>query len=500
MFVERGYEHLQAGMAAGRGVVMVLPHVGSWEWGGAFLAAEGYPMTSVAERIEPPELFDWFVEQRQAMGLTIVPLGQESGGTVLRTLREGGLVGLLCDRDIVGNGIEVEFFGETTTFPAGPATLALRTGATLVAAAVYSGPGRYHTARHLRPVRHRPDRALRQDVARITQEIARGVRAAHPAGPRAVAHVPAELAERPAGGPSRARRAGGPLRRARRRRRPRLAGDRSGERSRCSGDGLPVQPVAARRRAGAGGGAGPAALPGRRRPRRRRRRPRRRSPASVRSTGRRSASGARGRSGRTARSRRSRSRRERRRGPRLRPGLRRRRRPSPRAAGAGGRLRLSRARHRCRWSARTTGPATVGSTARWARSPGGPTGDWPPAVRCPTPPATPSAPRPGGLRGALQRRRRRAVRRPPPWPTDGPTVLFLGRHEPRKGLGVLLDAFAGVPDPAVLWVAGDGPATGELRRRHPPSGRVHWLGRLNDAEVASRLAGADVLCAPSLGR
>jgi phosphatidylinositol alpha-mannosyltransferase len=87
----------------------------------------------------------------------------------------------------------------------------------------------------------------------------------------------------------------------------------------------------------------------------------------------------------------------------------------------------------------------------------------------------------------------------PPWPTDGPTVLFLGRHEPRKGLGVLLDAFAGVPDPAVLWVAGDGPATGELRRRHPPSGRVHWLGRLNDAEVASRLAGADVLCAPSLG-
>ncbi len=174
MFVEQGYEHLQEAMAAGRGVVLVLPHVGSWEWGGMFLAAEGYPMTSVAERIEPPALFDWFVTQREAMGLTIVPLGQESGGAVLRTLRNGGLVGLLCDRDIVGNGVEVTFFGEVTTFPAGPATLALRTGATLLAAAVYSGPGRSHTGVISPPFdTTRSGGGLRRDVARITQDIAR---------------------------------------------------------------------------------------------------------------------------------------------------------------------------------------------------------------------------------------------------------------------------------------------------------------------------------------
>jgi len=173
MVVESGYQHLQEAMAAGRGVVMVLPHVGSWEWGGMFLAAEGYPMTSVAERVEPPALYDWFVSQREEMGLTIVPLGQASGGTVLKTLRDGGLVGLLCDRDIVGNGVEVTFFGEMTTFPAGPATLALRTGAALVAAAVYSGPGRSHTA-VIGPL-FDTTRAggLRQDVARITQDIAR---------------------------------------------------------------------------------------------------------------------------------------------------------------------------------------------------------------------------------------------------------------------------------------------------------------------------------------
>jgi len=85
----------------------------------------------------------------------------------------------------------------------------------------------------------------------------------------------------------------------------------------------------------------------------------------------------------------------------------------------------------------------------------------------------------------------------PPFPTDRPTVLFLGRHEERKGLGVLLEAFDKVPDPAVLWVSGDGPETADLRRRHPPSERLRWLGVLDDDEVASRLAGADVLCAPS---
>ena len=126
----------------------------------------------MAERIEPPELFDYFVEQRAAMGLTIVPLDGTSGGTLLATLRAGGLVGLLCDRDIEGNGIEVEFFGERTTMPAGPATLALRTGATLctgrstAARAGTTGPS--SSRRSTPPAQG----SLRADVARLTQEIA----------------------------------------------------------------------------------------------------------------------------------------------------------------------------------------------------------------------------------------------------------------------------------------------------------------------------------------
>jgi len=85
-----------------------------------------------------------------------------------------------------------------------------------------------------------------------------------------------------------------------------------------------------------------------------------------------------------------------------------------------------------------------------------------------------------------------------PTPSDRPTVLFLGRHEARKGLGDLLDAFALLDRPAVLWVAGDGPTSEVQRRRHPESDRVRWLGTLTDDEVAQRAAGADVLCAPSL--
>jgi phosphatidylinositol alpha-mannosyltransferase len=86
----------------------------------------------------------------------------------------------------------------------------------------------------------------------------------------------------------------------------------------------------------------------------------------------------------------------------------------------------------------------------------------------------------------------------PPWPTDGPTVLFIGRHEPRKGLEVLLDALAYLPAAARLWVAGEGPDTAELRSR-VDDGRVEWLGRIDDGERDRRLRGADVFCAPSLG-
>lgn len=83
-----------------------------------------------------------------------------------------------------------------------------------------------------------------------------------------------------------------------------------------------------------------------------------------------------------------------------------------------------------------------------------------------------------------------------PSPSVRPAVVFVGRHEPRKGLGVLLDAHAGLERDAVLWVVGEGPQTAALRGRRVPG--VEWLGAVSDDEKARRLRGATVACFPSI--
>ena len=83
-----------------------------------------------------------------------------------------------------------------------------------------------------------------------------------------------------------------------------------------------------------------------------------------------------------------------------------------------------------------------------------------------------------------------------PTPSEMPAVFFIGRHEPRKGLSVLLDAWRDLDRDAVLWVASTGPQTKELRKRNVA--RVEWLGGISDRELEQRMRGASVFCAPSL--
>jgi phosphatidylinositol alpha-mannosyltransferase len=80
---------------------------------------------------------------------------------------------------------------------------------------------------------------------------------------------------------------------------------------------------------------------------------------------------------------------------------------------------------------------------------------------------------------------------------DRPTVLFLGRHEERKGLAVLLDALDRLPADARVWVGGVGPQTDDLRERVRDE-RIEWLGRIDDDEKMARLRAADVFVAPSI--
>jgi lauroyl/myristoyl acyltransferase len=168
-----GYEHIEDAIAGELGPIAVLPHLGSWEWCAYWLArVKGITVTAVVERLEPPALFDWFRDLRRRMGMEVVPLGPEAARAVTRGLREHHIVALLSDRDIAGGGIAVEFFGETTTLPAGPATLALRTGAPLIPVGVYDrGEGGHHAV--VQPPLATDRRgSLREDVTRVTKDMA----------------------------------------------------------------------------------------------------------------------------------------------------------------------------------------------------------------------------------------------------------------------------------------------------------------------------------------
>lgn len=132
-----GREHLDAAVARGNGVVLTLPHTGNWDMAGAWLAENYGGFTTVAERLEPEALFDAFVQFRESLGFDVVPLtgGEQPPFERLKdVLAGGGIVCLLGERDFSGHGVPVTFFGEDTTFPAGPAKLARDTGATLLVA------------------------------------------------------------------------------------------------------------------------------------------------------------------------------------------------------------------------------------------------------------------------------------------------------------------------------------------------------------------------------
>lgn len=167
-----GFEHLRAGLDAGRGVILALPHMGSWDYGGAALACLGYPMTVVVEAGASEALLDWFVASRKALGLAVLPMGPGAVGQLLGILRCGGLVGLVCDRDLTGAGAPVRFLGELTTLPSGPALLALRTGAALLPTAVLDVKRGGHCGVIRPPLDTARRGTLTADVARVTAALA----------------------------------------------------------------------------------------------------------------------------------------------------------------------------------------------------------------------------------------------------------------------------------------------------------------------------------------
>ena len=168
-----GAEYLLEPTQRGQGVIAVLPHMGNWDACGRAMRARGLPMVAVAEHLRPERLFQLFVRQREAFGIRIVALGQSAGiGRQLAAAIEGGnVLALLADRDLSGRGIKAEMFGAERRFPAGPAMLALSTGAPIAVVASYETPAGWRgIVRPLAMPELTGDR--RTDARAITQAIA----------------------------------------------------------------------------------------------------------------------------------------------------------------------------------------------------------------------------------------------------------------------------------------------------------------------------------------
>src|SRR6266540_2724017 len=164
-----------AQMAAGRGVIFALPHMGNWEHAGAWIIARGVgSLTTVAERLRPESLFERFVAFRESLGMEVLALtGSRTNvfAALAQRLRAGKLVCLPCDRDLTASGVEVTFFGERARMAAGPAALAVQTGAALMPVTLWF-EGEYWRA-HIYGEIPVPESGSRKDkVAAMSQEVA----------------------------------------------------------------------------------------------------------------------------------------------------------------------------------------------------------------------------------------------------------------------------------------------------------------------------------------
>lgn len=137
-----GRVNVDAALDRGRGVVMAVPHMGSWDMVGSYAGAIGYKVSGVAERF-PGSLNDAVVRTRERFGIEVILLGRSAVHAISEALQKNRVVALLCDLQ-QGPGINVRFFGRRAVVPSGPAAFALKTGAALLPAYQYStGPGRY---------------------------------------------------------------------------------------------------------------------------------------------------------------------------------------------------------------------------------------------------------------------------------------------------------------------------------------------------------------------
>ena len=123
-------------LAAGKGVIISLPHAGNWDHAGAYYCETGAPIVTVAEHLEPERLFRKFLAYRESLGMEVLDASTRSLAVLSQRLRQGRMIALVADRDLSANGVDVTFFNHPARMPAGPAVLSIQTGAPLLTAFV----------------------------------------------------------------------------------------------------------------------------------------------------------------------------------------------------------------------------------------------------------------------------------------------------------------------------------------------------------------------------
>lgn len=166
-----GFQHVYAALGKGKGAIFATPHMGNWDFGAAWLASSGIPITAVMEELEPKELLEWFASHRTGFGVRAVPASSSAFGELARALSKNQVVALVADRDVSNHGLMVPFFGEKASVPQGVALLSLRTGAPIIPAAVYLLPGGCHYALVRDPITFVRSGDLKNDVLKLTELI-----------------------------------------------------------------------------------------------------------------------------------------------------------------------------------------------------------------------------------------------------------------------------------------------------------------------------------------
>jgi lauroyl/myristoyl acyltransferase len=177
-----GAEYVEKGLADGKGVIIALPHTGNWDVGGRAMGLRVAPVVSVAEHLKPDRLFELFLEHRRQLGMEIIDLSSDHVGRQLtQRLEQNRIVALVADRDLSGGGVEVEMFGRTRRMPAGPALLALSSGAPLLSGPTYTT--REGWVEVLTPVSIEPTGKRKDDIIALTRALAAAFERAIAAAP-----------------------------------------------------------------------------------------------------------------------------------------------------------------------------------------------------------------------------------------------------------------------------------------------------------------------------